>query len=253
MQKKWILFLLLAGILGCNLPKTKQPPPAEPQVGTVVAQTVSAEQTKLARTPLATPTKAATLTPTPATPTATITPTYSVPLLSLAGATNCRSGPGENYAIIATYPEGTQVEIVGRGAEGNYWIVADPQGKGTCWLAGDYATESGSTWTVPTVMPPPTPTPVPPSSPSLKHYDFLCTWNGVNNTLNITILWTDRANNESGYRIYRNGVVVADLAANTTAYDDTFAVASGVPVNYAIEAYNAAGASGRASFSETCP
>ncbi len=114
---------------------------------------------------------------------------------------------------------------------------------------------------LPTVTPVPTlsPTPVTPTTPpklptgpSLKTYNFYCSWNGSNNNLNVTIEWTDKAVDEAGYKLYRNGTEIANLAPNTVAYTDDYAVDSGVNVSYAIEAYNQIGASNRITFSVSC-
>jgi len=104
----------------------------------------------------------------------------------------------------------------------------------------------------PTISPTPTEKPTLPAKPSLQNYDFFCAWNGVNTDLSITIKWSDKANNESGYRIYRNGSQLIELSENTTTYDDTLAVNSGETTTYGIEAYNAAGGSSQATLSATC-
>lgn len=109
-------------------------------------------------------------------------------------------------------------------------------------------TETGT----PTDTPTPTESPSLPTAPSLKNYDFFCSWNGSNNDLSITIKWTDKANNELGYLIYRNGEEIANLLPNAITYTDTFAVNTGQQVNYAIEAYNNAGLSGAFTVSATC-
>lgn len=38
--------------------------------------------------------------------------------------------------------------------------------------------------------------------------------------LSISLSWNDNANNENGYRVYRDGVLVATLAANSTTYSE---------------------------------
>ena len=169
------LSVLLLGILSaCNLPVAPAELSLEEQAGTLVAQTVAANETQQA---LKTPTLANTATQAPLP--STISPTVS-PLLT------------------------------------------------------------------------PTKTPSPPAAPTLKNYNFSCSWNGNNNDLSIVIQWNDKANNETGYRIYRNGVEIISLGANMTTYTDIFAVGSGVVVNYAIEAYNLAGKSGQIILSATC-
>lgn len=242
-----ITTLLVALLASCNLPTSSTKLSLEEQAGTLVAQTLEASETEI---PAETPTLANT--PTKSLPTVTITPTYSLPVLSINENTNCRSGPGEDYEIVTTYISGAKAEIVGKHAKSNYWVVKNHNGQGTCWIWGEYTTASGSHWTVPTMTPPPTKTPSPPAAPSLQDYNFFCAWNGSNNDLSITIKWTDKANNETGYRIYRDGAVIVDLGANTTAYTDIFAVDGGQTVSYAVVAYNTSGSAGLATISAAC-
>ena len=199
------------------------------------------------------PTLTLTITPTQtSTATSTATPTYSLPLLTFQGDVNCRRGPGFAYQIVHTYQENDTAEIVGKHPDSDFWVVKQPSGEGTCWVTGEFATATGSLWTIPTMTPPPTNTPSPPKAPTLKQFNYACQWNGTNTTMTMTIQWSDWADNETGYRIYRNGVVVVDLAANTTTYTDTFTTSATQTINYAIEAYNSTGSSGRATFSASC-
>ena len=105
---------------------------------------------------------------------------------------------------------------------------------------------------IPTETAIPTESPNLPAAPSLKNYDFFCSWNGSNNDLSITIKWTDKASDELGYLIYRNGEEIANLLPNVAQHADSFAVDTGQPVNYAIVAYNNNGESGEITISATC-
>ena len=105
----------------------------------------------------------------------------------------------------------------------------------------------------PKESPTPTQTPRPLTAPSLKTYDYYCTWNGANTELQVSIKWTDQSDNELGFIVYRNGAEVANLLPNTTSYDEVIAVTSGVATPYTIKAYNnVSGTSGAISFSVTC-
>ena len=64
----------------------------------------------------------------------------------------------------------------------------------------------------------------------------------------VTIGWLDQANDEDGYRVYRDGAVVATLGANATSYTDNPPKPG--PHTYEVEAYNAAGASARLSVAD---
>jgi hypothetical protein len=91
--------------------------------------------------------------------------------------------------------------------------------------------------------------PSPPAAPTgLQITNSACIHN-----YNVTLAWTDQADNETGYRVYRDGVLIATLSANVTSYVD-------VPPDpgshvYAVEAYNEAGASAQISATqpEICP
>ncbi len=54
------------------------------------------------------------------------------------------------------------------------------------------------------------------------------------------MLRRDTADNEDGYRVYRNGTVLANLGAGATSYTDH--PPQGGPYNYKVEAFNGAGA-----------
>jgi len=61
--------------------------------------------------------------------------------------------------------------------------------------------------------------------------------------------WKDNATNETGYRVYRNGSLVAGIGANSTSYTNTFQYNQGTggPTydTFAVEAYNSYGTSSR--------
>jgi hypothetical protein len=61
--------------------------------------------------------------------------------------------------------------------------------------------------------------------------------------------WNDTATNESGYRVYRDGNLIATLGANATGYTDS--PPYGGPYTYGVEAFNAAGASSRPTVVES--
>jgi hypothetical protein len=177
--------VLLLLVSACNLPGglaqgdgTSQDPTAaiQTQVAAIIASTEAA-QTELANavastltmmatntpeftfTPSLTPTQ--TFTPTQTlTPTPTLTLTPSVPMVSVSRNINCRSGPGESYAILGILNVGETAEVLGRNASGDTWIIKLPSNPAiTCWLWGAYASVTGSTAALPISTPPPTPTP----------------------------------------------------------------------------------------------
>ncbi|MFZ5818803.1 MAG: hypothetical protein ACOYYJ_02790 [Chloroflexota bacterium] len=242
-----LLSLLL--LAACNFP-TQPTLSLEEEAATIVAGTLQAQVL------LATPTMrseasappAVTRSPTSTrTPTPTITPTYSKPLLQVNESTNCRSGPGQSFDILVTFNPGATLEIVGRYPQDNYWIVKNPEG-GACWIWGEYSTASGSHWTVPSMTPPSAPTQSPPEPPKSLSYNFSCTLAGEVTT---NLAWTDRATNEQGYRVYRNGTLVAELSANAAAYTETF-IGAGGAISYGVSSFNSAGDSAQATISFSC-
>ncbi len=60
--------------------------------------------------------------------------------------------------------------------------------------------------------------------------------------------WIDMAHNETGYRVYRNGELIATLGANEECYTDN--PPRGMTHTYGVEAYNGAGASSRPTVRE---
>jgi hypothetical protein len=49
--------------------------------------------------------------------------------------------------------------VVARHATADFWVIENPEGQGTCWVWGEYATFSGTPENLPVQAPPPTPTP----------------------------------------------------------------------------------------------
>jgi hypothetical protein len=197
--------------------------------------------------PLPTPTLSITKTLTP-----TITPTYSVPMLTINEPTNCRTGPGQSYDILFTFNAGASVEILGQYSTNNYWTVKWEGGEGFCWVWGEYTTLSGSYWTVPTVNPPATVTPSPPDGPSISNWEYVCGYSGSGPNVTVTLEWTDRADNESGYRIFRNGESVAELPPNSNSYTEVIDVVEGENLTYLIEVFNGAGTTRSAPINFSC-
>jgi uncharacterized protein YgiM (DUF1202 family) len=160
----------------------------------------------------------------------------SAPVLTVREATNCRTGPGTNYDIAFTYPAGTKLQIVGRYEAEDFWQVrSDKSSTGTCWMWGGSVDVTGNSQTVSAVPPPPTVTSTsgnpsggtPPEAPSLQKWDYSCS----DGKMIFTVDWKDKANDETGYRIFRNGEVLVELPANSTSYTDT------LPANQNVEYY----------------
>jgi hypothetical protein len=242
---------LILAILACNVPGDAQPTLVGDQTMTATAATPpdpTHEGSDVPPTPSRSPTPKMTATP-GGSPSATITPSYSVPMLTVLEPTNCRTGPGEEYEVLFTYLEGKELEIVGRYDPGNFWLVKSSESPGaTCWLWGQYVEVSGSHWAVSSVTPPPTGTNPPPQVPGIERYEFFCSQGKIE----ITIIWVDRANNEAGYRVIRNGELAADLPADSTTYTDSFDLSGGQSASYRIEVFNASGSESSSTINVTC-
>ncbi len=228
-MKKFLTLFLAAGILlaACNVPTSGT---ADPQIATAAALTVQAALE--ATTPLASPT----LANTQPTPSPDSTPTFNQPMASVENVTNCRKGPGTDYERVTQLMPLESVKIIGFFPP-NYWVVSTRDGD--CWLSGEFTTPSGSFAAVPTVTAPPTQQGGAPDAATFPNngWTFYC----YGEQADITLSWNDKADNESGYRIVRNGEVVADLPANSTYFEETIPLLSGQSVEYKIRAYNQAG------------
>lgn len=249
-----ILTPLLLLISACTFPGLSSEPSLNDQAATFVAQTLNApapvEPVQTVQTtprPAISPTTGAS-----SGPTATITPTYSVPMLKVDDPTNCRSGPGQNYEIITTFQAGASAEIVGRFPENNWWLINNPFGSGTCWIWGEFATVSGSTWTVPSVTPPPPATPGLPAPPSIANWDFSCSYSGSGPSVTFNLQWSDRATDETGYRIYRNNELVTELPPNSSSFSEVVDVEENEEITYRLEVYNTTGASSASLIKFSC-
>lgn len=227
--------LLLLVIPACNFPSSTPPNPME-AAATIVALTLQAQGL-----PTSSGIAPATATPNPS-------PTPAPPILYIQSEAKCRSGPGPNFKIITTFAPGLTLEMIGRDSAHGYWVVRVPNSAETCWVQAQDASPGGDFESLPEVTPAVSQQRVP-SRPGALFYDFFCD----NNSLTTTLKWTDTADNENGYRVYRQGSPIADLPPNSTSYTDTFGYILGTQVTYAVEAYNDAGVSPQRAITFTCP
>ncbi len=181
----------------------------------------------------------------------------SAPMLTVREATNCRTGPGTDYVIAFTYPPGAKLEIVGRDEPENFWLVkSDKSSTGTCWMWGGSVDVTGNTQTVPGVLPSSAPTSISTSAPDgapsgtlfVDKWEYSCN----SGTLTFTMNWTDRATNEAGYRIFRDGGQLVELPANSTSYTDTFAVSAGQSVEYYLQVFGPDGSTNSSVMKAGC-
>lgn len=263
-MKKRNLFLsifLIIAISACNLPSGNGDSGGDPngdgsEIVDDLALTVTAQYVLLnqvSATPEFTATPQFTSTP-------ENTATPSVPQVSVTTNTNCRTGPGLVYDLLGGLNVGQFAEVVGKSSSTGYWIIKLPGTSTICWLFPQHATVSGNTANLPEYPTPPTPTPSLPESPKNFKAEKTCVVNGITlkYEVKVKLTWNDVANNESGYRIYENGVEIVALAADTTSYTYNTLIPivppPGSPAifTYTIEAYNSAGKSNQKNESIQC-
>ena len=168
-----LLVLMIITLSGCDLPWSVQNDLSnEEKLQTQVAGTITAmqgsespeipqEDSPAPEEHAPIPTQTETLAPTTTlTATITLTPTSEKTMVSVSVDTNCRSGPGTIYDYIGALFVGEQAEVVGQSADGQYWIIKNPDRDGECWLWDQYAEVVGQTAELTVYTPPPTPTPV---------------------------------------------------------------------------------------------
>lgn len=238
-MKRSMFFLLILSLAlsACNMPNSGA---TSPDVATAAAMTVQAA-IENNQTPLASPTAASGSEADAAMPNSD-----EKPFASFEDVTNCRTGPGVNYERITQIQPGFSVEIVGYFPP-NYWVVSTDAGE--CWVAGEFVTPAGNVSVVPVVTAPPTPQGNAPQNVSLQKWDIFCNYS--TNEANVSIVWADKAD-ETGYRVVRNDIVIAELPANTTQFQETITLLSGQSAGYSIIAFNAAGATESKTISLTC-
>jgi len=61
-----------------------------------------------------------------------------------------------------------------------------------------------------------------------------------------------RPEDETGYHIYRNDELVADLPPNSSSFSEVVPVAANVQITYRLEVYNDAGASSASLIQFSC-
>jgi CSLREA domain-containing protein len=174
-----------------------------------------------------------------ATPTSTALPTPTdapqIPEITFTRNAFCRKGPGTAYFDVTAFESGKIADIVGKNQQGSWWLVQIPGGQERCWVADSVGDKTGDLSLLPVE-----PAPVLPDAPTGFNDSSICSPNL--NARDVKLAWKDSPN-ETGYRLYRNGVLLATLGANVGVYVDNTAKDKGF--TYEIEAINAFGASAR--------
>lgn len=222
---------LILSIIACNV--NVRAPAASPldAAATIVAMTLKAQGVSSA------PPAATTAASSPTAPLATATTKPTVHIN--ANSADCRSGPGPNFKLVASFSAGTTVDMIAKDTADGYWLVADPSSGSSCWVQAKDATPGGSFDLLPEVTPKASVSQKVPAKPgsssSFNYWEYDCA------ARTVTLRWIDVADNENGYHIYRNGELIADLPPGSTSYLDT--ISSGGSLSYSIRAYNDVGES----------
>ncbi|HEX2698148.1 MAG TPA: SH3 domain-containing protein [Anaerolineales bacterium] len=184
-------------------------------------------------TPTALPTFIPSIVPSPIyTSVPSATPAAASASLVLNKNANCRKGPGINYDVITSFVQGTSLNATGRDQEGTWWNAQIPSG-GYCWIANSTVDKMGSFDALPILPAPPVP-----DSPSGFNDSSLCS----PKEFKVTLTWVD-VSNEKGYRLYRNGKLIAEVGPNITKYVDS--PPKGQDFEYQLAAFNENGESDR--------
>lgn len=257
----FIYVILIVALSACNLPSSTADATATPDLAlTLTALASTGGQPVAPAGPQDTATPQFTATPGP-------TETPSIPQVTVSTDTNCRTGPGVVYDNIGALFVGQVGTVVGKNSSTGYWIINNPGKTGTCWLYPQYATVSGNTANLQEYSIPPTPTPTATSTPTQTPTPSIPA--PINNptvaricipgvppiyTYSGTLSWEDKSNNESGFNIYFNGALFANVPADSTSYVlPGLPFAGGTPVKWGVEAFNATGKAAIKDVIMVCP
>lgn len=94
------------------------------------------------------------------------TPTVDIPLITIDRDYPCYTGPGPQYNTLSTLKAGDQLQLVGYGFGGGWFVALHPQFEGLhCWINEDFATPSIPIDQMRLIAIPAKPTPTPSSTP----------------------------------------------------------------------------------------
>lgn len=228
--KKEILFvtaILVLAMLACNLVNKNFAGPG-PTAAPIVPVDTLAPAVIVENTATIAPTE------TPIPP----SETPSVPAeITLTKNSNCRMGPSTFYNIADQISSEKVLKVIGRNADSTWWQVVNATGR-ECWIFNENADESTdfSSLEVKEGLPLPTP-------PGQFFITNQSCQPGIKK-FTVAMKWTSGGPGETGFRIYRDGEMIAEVKATKFTHQDNFA-----PLNknlsYEIESVNENGASQR--------
>jgi hypothetical protein len=94
-------------------------------------------------------------------------------------------------------------------------------------------------YTLPAATASPLPSSIPPNTPAWLAYNYTCELADGGGDMTMNLAWDDRSSSEEGYKVYRDGQVIATLEPNSTFYVDIAFVAMGKTLSYKVEAFTA--------------
>jgi len=232
--------VLTLALLACNINKELTPPSqSQSAIATVVAQTMQAVQSASPTAPTVfdTPTLPTLMTPSPS----------ATPMAVIQTIAPCRSGPAETYKSVTDLNPNQAAAVLGKDPSGNYWLIETASGE--CWVAAQSVTITGNLQTIPELTPPPaTPAGIP-ARPGSLFYQYSC---GISGNVTTQLSWAAASTDAAGFHVYRNGVLIATLPANSTSYTDTSSITIGSTMTYGIATYNSIGESAPRTQSFQC-
>jgi hypothetical protein len=190
----------------------------------------------------------------PPTLTPPATATAASPRLFVSADTKCRSGLTSNSKVLAVLTAGTTADMVGRNSAYGAWLVSLPNSAVTCWVAALASSPGGDFQHLPEATSEAVTLQLP-AAPVELSWPFFCSYKaGVLYEITIDLSWMDTANDANGFRVYRQGTMIAELPAGVMSYTDKADVVIGTELTYSVEAFNEAGASPRLShtFDSVC-
>ena len=165
----------------------------------------------------------------------TPTPT-SAPAATLRENANCRIGPGTGYNVAAILSKGATVNVAGRIADSTWLQVEDPKTAKPCWIAASLLEIPFDPALLPVVQVPPLPN----APGSFQTAGLTCSPNLKDFAVDLS--WIPPGG-QTGFRLYRNGELIATLGADATSYVDE--APKDTALTYEVEAFNAYGRSPR--------
>lgn len=166
----------------------------------------------------------------------------------------CRRGPSTVFPDVRTFNQGQQVELDARNSQNTWSRVKLDH----CWtsnslldIEGPYEELPMIEVPLPEATPTPIPTPTPPSVLAVPDAPANLTVTNVvcsSQQYQVTLGW-GASDGAAGYRVYRDGALIATLGAGATSYADD--LPDFEAHQWGVEAFNNSGTSGRPTVNQS--